>query len=71
MTSYFNNAYDVTNCFAKFEKFVPYSITMPSFVTVGGQIAELDPGASPYSLGSQDTPHSLGLNFVTVLHTSS
>ena len=26
MTSYFNNGYDIMNCFAKFEKFLPHSI---------------------------------------------
>ena len=30
MTSYLNNGYDVMNCFAKFEKFLPHSITIPS-----------------------------------------
>ena len=35
------------NCFAKFEKLLPYSIIMLSFMTVGGQMPELDRGASP------------------------
>ena len=33
--------------FAKFEKFIPHSIIMPSFMTIGSQMAELDWGASP------------------------
>ena len=32
------------NFFAKFEKFLPHSIVMPSFMTVGGQMPELDRG---------------------------
>ena len=47
MTSYLNNGYDVMNNFAKFEKFLPHSITIPSFMIVGSQMAELDRGASP------------------------
>ena len=42
MTSYLNNGYDVTNCFAKFEYFLPHNIIIPSFMTVGSQMAELD-----------------------------
>ena len=42
MTSYLNNDYDVMNYFAKYEKFLPYSITIPSFMTVGSQMPELD-----------------------------
>ena len=48
MTSYLNNAYDVMNYFAKFEKFLPHSIIIPSFMTVGSQMPELDRGASPH-----------------------
>ena len=44
MTSYLNNDYDVMNYFAKFEKFLPHNIIMPSFMTVEGQIPELDAG---------------------------
>ena len=47
MTSYLNNGYDVMNYFAKFEKFLPDSITIPSFMTIGSQMPELDRGASP------------------------
>ena len=41
---------DVMNCFAKFEIFLPHSIIIPSFMTVGTQMPELDrgEGASPY-----------------------
>ena len=55
------------NYFAKFEKFLPHSIFIPSFMTVGSQMPELDRGelfAPPptYKLGSQNTPYKLGLN---------
>ena len=45
MTSYLNNGYDVINCFAKFEKFLPHSIIILSFMSVGNQMPELDRGA--------------------------
>ena len=32
MRSYLNKGYDVINCFAKFEKFLPHSIIIPRFV---------------------------------------
>ena len=35
MTSYLDSGYDVMICFAKFEKFLPHSIIMPSFMSVG------------------------------------
>ena len=44
MTSYLNNGYDVMNYFAKFEKFLPHSIIIPRFMTVGSQMLELDSG---------------------------
>ena len=37
MMSYLNNGYGVMNCFAKFKKFLPHSINMPSFMTVRGK----------------------------------
>ena len=63
MTSYLNNGYDVMNCFAKFEKFLLHSITIPSFNTVGSQMPELDRGRAsppppPYKIGSQNTPYN-------------
>ena len=65
MTSYLNNGYDVMNCFAKFEKFLPHSIMISSFMTVGRQLPELDGGGPflprPLQLGSQNTPYKLGL----------
>ena len=64
MTSYLNNGYDVMNYFAKFEKFIPHSIIIPSFMTIRSQIPELDRGAflpSPYKIGSQNIPYKLGL----------
>ena len=66
MTSYLNNGYDVMNCFAKFEKFLPHNIIIPSFTTVGSQMPELDRGAfcPPYKIGSQNTPDKLGLKMI-------
>ena len=49
MTSYSNNDYDVMNHFAKFEKFLPHSIIIPSFMIVGSQIPELDQGGGGFS----------------------
>ena len=46
MTSYLNNGYDVMNYYAKFEKFLPHSISIPSFMTIGSQIPELDQGGA-------------------------
>ena len=40
----FNNGYDVINYFAKFEKLLPHSIIMPSFMTALSQLPELDRG---------------------------
>ena len=45
MTSYLNNGYDVMNLFAKFERFIPHSIIIPTFMTIGSQMPELDWGA--------------------------
>ena len=59
MIPYFNNGYGVMNYFAKFEKFLPHSIIIPSFMTVGSQMPESDRGGffalPPYKLGSQNT----------------
>ena len=66
MTSYLNNGYDVMNYFAKFEKFLPHGIIIPSFMTVGSQMPELDMGAffgPPNKLSSQNNPYKLGLKF--------
>ena len=64
MTSYLNNGYDVRNYFAKFEKFLPHSITIPSFMTIGRQMPEYTGGPfcpPPYKIGSQNTPYNLEL----------
>ena len=67
MMSYLNNGYDVMKCFAKFEKFIPHSIIIPSFMTIGSQMPELDGGGGgdflplPYKIGCQNTPYKLGL----------
>ena len=70
MTSYLNNGYDVMNCFAKFEKFLPDSIIIPSFMTVEGQMAELErEGAccpSPHKIDGQNTPYKLRLSLVLI-----
>ena len=54
------------NDFAKFEKFLPHSVIMLSFMTVGSQMSELDWGdffaPPPCKIGSQNTPCKLGLN---------
>ena len=61
------------NYFAKFEKFLPHSIIIPSFMAVGSHMPELDWGAflpfPPYKLGCQNTPHKLGLNRFSNLQT--
>ena len=36
------------NYFAKFEKFLPHSIIIPSFMTVGSQMPELDWGGGGF-----------------------
>ena len=41
MTSYLNNGYDVMNYSAKFEKYLPRRIIIPSFTTVRNQMPEL------------------------------
>ena len=64
MTSYLDNGYDVMKYFAKF---IPHSIIIPSFMTIGSQMPELDWGAflppppPPYKICSQNTPYKLGL----------
>ena len=44
MTSYLNNGYDVLNYFAKFQKCLPQSLIMQSFMNVGSQMLELNKG---------------------------
>ena len=65
MTSYLNNGYDVMNYCAKFEKFLPHRIIIPSFMTVGSLMPELDRegflSPPPYKIGSQNTPYKPGL----------
>ena len=41
MTSYSDNGYDVINSFCYFEKFLAYSLFIPSFIVVKCQIAEV------------------------------
>ena len=65
MMSYLNNGYDVMNCFAKFERFLPRTIIIPSFMSVGSQMSELDRGlfsTLSYKIGSENIPYKLGVN---------
>ena len=70
MTSYLNNGYDVMNCFAKFEKLLPHSITIPSFDcrksngrvrAVGGILPP-----PPHKTDGQNTPYKLRLRLVLI-----
>ena len=65
MTSYLNNDYDIMNCSGKFEKFLPHSITILSFMTVESEMPELDWGYKN-KLGSQDLPYKLGLSIFKI-----
>ena len=73
MAPYLDNGHDVMNYFAKFEKFLPHSIIIASFLTIESQIPELDPGGlfcpspPPNKIGSQNTPYKLGLILLLVL----
>ena len=40
-----DNGHDVMKCFATFQKYIPNSIIIPSFMTIGSQMPELDWGA--------------------------
>ena len=60
------------NYFAKFEKFLPHSIIIPSFMTVRSKLPALDGGRGgggwgccpppPYKLASQNTTYKQGLS---------
>ena len=63
------------NYFAKFEKLLPHRIIIPSFMTVGSLMPELDWGGgafcppSQFKIGSQNTPYQLGLiDYTRQLH---
>ena len=45
MTSYSNNAYDITTLFCCFEKFLAYTLFLPNFIVVRHQMVELNQGA--------------------------
>ena len=70
MMSYLNNGYHVMNCFAKFDKFLPHSIIIPSFdcrksngrVRAGGGV--LPP--PPHKIDDQNTPYKLRLRLVLI-----
>ena len=63
MTSYLNNSYDVMNYFAKFEKFLPHTIIIPSFTTVRSQMPELGREGGAFC----GCPYKLGLNHLSNL----
>ena len=71
MTSYLNNGYHVMNYFAKFEKLLPHSIIIPSLMTVGSQMSELDLGGGaflpPYKTSNQNAPYRLGLSLALLV----
>ena len=48
------------NYFAKFEKFLPHNIIMPSFMIVGSQMPDLH--RVRYIIGFQNPPYKIGLN---------
>ena len=66
MTSYSDNAYDVTNFFGCFEKFLAYTVFLPSFIVVRHQMAELTWGAflppSQSNIAVSRTLSKIGLN---------
>ena len=70
MTLYLNNGYEVMNCFAKFGKVLTHSIIIPSFMTVGSQMAELEReghfAPSPHKIDGQNTPYKLTLSLVLI-----
>ena len=55
---------------------IPRSIIIPSFMTIGSQMPELDRGGGggaicppPYKIGSQNTPYKLGLSCYVTRNT--
>ena len=67
MTSYLNNGYDVMNCFAKFEKFLPHTTFYDcrksnSRIRAGGGI--LPP--PPHKIDGQNTPYKSRLRLVLI-----
>ena len=65
MTSYLNSGYDVMNCFAKFEKFLPHSVIIPSFMTVESQMAELE-REEAHKIDGRNTLYKLRLGLVLI-----
>ena len=62
MMSYLNSGNDIMNYFAKFEKFLPHSIIIPSFYEYRKSNARVRRGGGgAYKIGSQNTPYKLGL----------
>ena len=67
MTSYSDNAYDITNLFCCFENFLAYTLFLPSFIVVRHQMVELNWGASPLPLsiiGVSWTLSKIGLKYI-------
>ena len=65
MTSYSDNANDITNLFCCFEKFLAYTLFLTSFIVVRHQMVELNWGggffAPPSVLGVSRTLSKIGL----------
>ena len=70
MTSYLNNGYDVINCCAKFEKFLPHIYNNTKFYVCRKSNARVRLGGGllcpPHKIGSQNPPYKLGLTFCGV-----
>ena len=66
MTSYSDNAYDVTNCFHCFEKFLAFTLFLSSFIVVRRQMAELKLRGflppPPSIIGVSQTPSKVGFS---------
>ena len=74
MTPYLDNGYDVMNYFAKFEKFLPHSIIMPSFIYLiiprvrpVGMGEGFLPPPPQMKIGSQNTAYKLGLSTLILI----
>ena len=68
MTSYSYNVYDVTS-FCCFQKFLAYTLFLPSFIVVRHQMAELNWGASPIHYWVFRTPSKIGLRLLISVAT--
>ena len=62
MKSYSDSAYDVTNYWL-FEKFLAYTLFLPSFIVVGPQITELNWGVAPVHYRVSQTLSKIGSKY--------